>query len=472
MTKDSSLPSSTILTLGVLVLSSLVMILNETSLSVALPAVMEDFHIPATSAQWLITGFMLTMAVVIPTTGYLLERLSTRTLFLAANGVFLAGTILSAAAPGFAVLLAGRVVQAAGTAVMIPLLMTATMSLVPPAKRGSVMGIISIVISVAPALGPTVGGVILDALSWHFIFWAMTPLSVAIIVLGAVKLDNIGTARAVPLDIISVLLSALAFGGLVFGLSSINAMLTGQGTVEFIVTGVGVVALVLFVLRQRTLARQERALMDLRAFAYRNYTLSIVLMLIAFALFLGLVTILPIYLQTSLGITAAAAGMVVMPGGLIQGLISPLIGRLFDAHGPRPLMIPGVGLMAAAAVGFALLTETSAVWMVVGLHVSFAVGIGMLMTPLMTTALSSLPDNLYGHGSAIMNTLQQLAGAAGTAILVVFLTRGTQAGSAAGLTDAAATAQGTRWAFLFAVALAAVACVLTPLIKRVPVAEE
>lgn len=442
------------------------MILNETSLSVALPSIMEDFSIPATAAQWLTTGFMLTMAVVIPTTGYLLERLSTRAIFLAANGLFLIGCIIAALAPVFPLLLTGRIVQAAGTSLMIPLLMTVTMSLVPAEKRGSIMGIISIVISVAPALGPTVGGVILDALSWHFIFWLMTPLTAAIIALGIVKLPNVGATRAIPLDVVSVALSAFAFGGLVFGLSSINAILTGDGALELAVTAGGIVTLILFVLRQNALAKEDRALMDLRAFRHRNYTLSIALMLVAFALFLGLVTILPIYLQNSLGVSAAVAGLVVMPGGLIQGLISPYVGRLFDAHGPRPLMLPGVVMMTAAIWALAFLNEHSPVWLVVCLHVTFAVGVGLLMTPLMTTALSSLPGELYGHGSAIMNTLQQLAGAAGTAVLVVFLTRGTQAAVASGAADAAATAQGARWAFLAAGVLALVACVLTPLIKR------
>lgn len=233
------------------------------------------------------------------------------------------------------------------------------------------------------------------------------------------------------------------------------------------VTAAGVVALVIFVWCQITLARDNRALMDLRAFNHRNYTLSIILMLVAFALFLGLVTVLPIYLQNSLGMGAATAGLVVMPGGLIQGLISPLIGRLFDAHGPRPLMIPDAILMAVAMWSLAfLLSDAAPLWLIICLHVAFAVGVGMLMTPLMTTALSSLPGELYGHGSAIMNTLQQLAGAAGTAILVVVLTRGTQVALTTGETEAAATANGAHWAFVLAGVLSIVACVLTPLIKR------
>lgn len=464
------LSADTTMTLAVLVLGAMIMLLNETSLSVALPAIMADFGIPATTAQWMTTGFMLTMAVVIPTTGFLLERLTTRQIFFTGTVLFLAGTIIAALAPVFPLLLSGRIVQAAGTALMMPLLMTVTMTLVPPQRRGAVMGVISIVISVAPALGPTVGGFILNSLTWHYNFWLMVPLLLLVIVFGLLKLPNVGESRTIPLDVPSVILSVLGFGGLVYGLSSINAMLSGEGTTESIITVVGVIALVAFILRQRSLAAENRVLMDLRPFGVRNYTLSVVLMLLAFGLMLGTVTVLPIYLQTSLAVTAAITGLVVMPGGLLQGLISPFIGRLYDDYGPRPLLIPGVVLMAASMWAFSMLGEDSAVWVVIAIHVVMSLGMGLLMTPLMTTALGSLPGDLYGHGSAIMNTFQQLAGAAGTAILVVFLTRGTESAIAAGQSVPAATAHGVHWAFLFAGVAVLVAVAMSPLIKRVDAA--
>ena len=221
---SAEIPAKVIINLSVLVLGAMVMILNETSLSVALPAIMADYGIPATSVQWLLTGFMLTMAVVIPTTGFLLERLTTRQIFAASSGFFLAGTVVAALAPSFVVLLIGRVLQAGGTALMIPTLMTVAMTLVPQQRRGTVMGIISVVISVAPALGPTVGGAILNHFTWHVIFWAMLPLMVLILLAGLWRLSNVGENRDTPLDVASVILSALAFGGLVYGLSSIEKL--------------------------------------------------------------------------------------------------------------------------------------------------------------------------------------------------------------------------------------------------------
>ncbi|OFQ57500.1 MDR family MFS transporter [Corynebacterium sp. HMSC074H12] len=463
---SAEIPSKVITTLSILVLGAMVMILNETSLSVALPAIMADYSIPATSAQWLLTGFMLTMAVVIPTTGFLLERLTTRQIFVASAGLFLAGTVVAALAPSFFILLVGRVLQAGGTALMIPTLMTVAMTLVPAQRRGTVMGIISVVISVAPALGPTVGGAILNHFTWHAIFWAMVPLIALILVAGLWRLDNVGENRDTPLDGLSVVLSAFAFGGLIYGLSSIEKMLQGDGWVDIAVTVVGVIALVVFIRRQRRLALEDRALMDLRPFRVRNFTLAVIILLLSFGLMLGMVTVLPIYLQTTLGATAFATGLVVMPGGILQAFLSPIVGRLFDSYGPRPLMIPGSLLMVAGLWLMATLGENSAVWVVVGMHVIFSLGMCLMMTPLMTTALSSLPKKLYSHGSAIMNTFQQLAGATGTALLVVFLARGTLAGAAAGLSPAAATAQGTHWAFLFAGVAGIAIAVIAPLLKR------
>lgn len=464
---SAEIPAKVIINLSILVLGAMVMILNETSLSVALPTIMADFGIPATSAQWLLTGFMLTMAVVIPTTGFLIERLSTRQIFLVSTGLFLAGTVVAALAPNFLILLGGRVLQAGGTALMIPTLMTVAMTLVPAQRRGTVMGIISVVISVAPALGPTVGGAILNRFTWHVIFWAMVPLMALILLAGLWRLTNVGESRDVPLDGFSVVLSAFAFGGLVYGLSSIEKMLTGGAWTEILISIVGVVALIVFIRRQQRLSLDDRALMDLRPFRIRNFTLAVIILLISFGLMLGMVTVLPIYLQTTLGATAFATGLAVMPGGIIQAFLSPIVGRVFDSYGPRPLTIPGSLFMVVSLWLMAMLGESSTLWMVVGMHVLFSLGMCLMMTPLMTTALSSLPEKLYSHGSAIMNTFQQLAGAMGTAFLVVFLTRGTVAGAEAGMNAAAATAQGTHWAFLFAGIAGTAIAVLSPLLKRV-----
>lgn len=459
-TPAPGLPAEVKIILTVLVGSALVMFLNETILSVALPAIMTDFDVPATTAQWLTTGYMLTMAVVIPTTGWVMQRFTTRQVFLVAIASFLTGTIVAAAAPSFTVLLAGRIIQATGTALIMPLLMTVALTVVPANRRGSVMGVISIVMSVAPALGPTVSGFILNRFTWHWLFWLVVPLVVIALIVGAVFIRNIGETSRAPFDPLSVILATLAFGGLVYALSSLAA----QPRTAVVLAVVGVFALVLFVWRQ---LRLETPLLDLRPFTIRNYTVSVVTALLVMGTLLGVVMVLPIYLQNSLGVSPLVTGLLVMPGGLLSGLVAPFIGRLYDSVGPRPLLIPGAVLLTTATWWMTLLDASSPIALVISMHLVFSAALALMMTPLMTTALGSLPSRLYGHGSAILNTLQQLAGAAGTAVLIAALTAGTQASLDRGEGLSQATADGAHTSFLLAGIFATLVLVASPFVTKV-----
>lgn len=456
--------------LTVLTFTAFVMMLNETTLAVALPSMMADYSISAATAQWLLTGFMLTMAVVMPTTGWMLERFTTRSVFVFAAAAFLVGTVVAALAPSFALLLLARVAQAIGTAVILPLLMTVAMTLVPAARRGTVMGMIAVVMAVGPALGPTVAGLILSVASWHAIFWFMVPLVLAAAILGAVMITDVGERRSTPLDVVSVLLSVVAFGGLVYGLSSIGAIAEGgsAGRTALIVMGIGVVGLVVFVRRQIVRGRTGRALLDLRPLAVRNYTLPLVVLLLLFGTMLGVLNTLPLYLQGSVLVTALTAGLVLLPGGLLEGVLSPIAGRFFDRHGPRPLIVPGMALVVGSLFWLSTVDENSSVAVVVAVHIIFSVGLAMLFTPLMTTALGSLPSELYSHGSAILNTAQQLAGATGTALLISIYSGVSASDQAEGVAETVALADGANSAFLVGALAAVVALVLALFVTRNP----
>src|SRR5699024_9630883 len=272
-----------------LLVSAFVVILNETILSVALPPIMEDLDLAETTAQWLTTGFMLTMAVVIPTTGYLMGRFSTRQVFALAMSTFTAGTLLCAVSPTFLPLLIGRIVQASDTAVMMPLLMTTVMNLVPPSRRGQVMGNISIVISVAPALGPTISGLILSFAPWRALFVLVLPIAAAALLFGLSRIENVNEASDQPADPLSVLLAGVGFGRLVYGLTGISggsggdaaaAVSSGPPVAAVVCLVVGVLSLGLFVGRQLALQKHERPLLDLRTFSSRTFTVTVVLMVV------------------------------------------------------------------------------------------------------------------------------------------------------------------------------------------------
>lgn len=457
------------LILAVLVVSAMIMILNETILSVALPHIMTDYAVSADIAQWLTTGFMLTMAIVIPTTGFMLQRFSTRSIFIAALSMFILGTFLAAIAPAFWVLLAGRVVQACGTAIILPLLMTVTLTLVAPERRGAMMGINSIVISVAPALGPTLSGIILEKLTWHWLFWVMLPIGVVALVLGITLISTINETQKISFDVASVILSAIAFGGLVYGLSTIGALVSGSAMTPLWSLLIGVVFLAIFVWRQIQLDKHGKALLNLQPFKVANFSVSVGIVILAMGMMLGTVIVLPIYLQSSLMVSALVTGLLLLPGGLIQGVISPFIGRIYDNVGPRPLVIPGALFMLIGQwwLHFGLTGNTS-IGVVIAMHVVFGIGMALVMTPLMTVSLASLPMGLYGHGSAIMNTLQQLGGAAGTAIMIAALTIGAEKAAEGGATMATAQAAGASEAFVIGGIIAIIALIAAPFVKALP----
>ena len=464
---DAPVPSQVKLVIGVLLVASFVMILNETVMSVAIPRLMDEFAVTAATAQWLTTAFMLTMAVVIPTTGLILTRFSTRSVFLAAMGTFTAGTALAALAPVFPVLVLARVVQASGTAVMLPLLITTVLTFVPVSRRGRTMGLISIVIAVAPATGPTFSGFILNNFGWRWIFLAVLPIAALALVIGGSLVKNITTPRAVPFDALSIVLSATAFGGLIYGLSSIGEATEGHAAVPPAVPlVVGAAALAVFVWRQLGLQRRDAALLDLRPFRSRTFSVGVGMMLISMGALFGTLILLPIFLQNVMGLSTLETGLVLLPGGLTMGLIAPLVGRLFDRVGPRPLVVPGSVVVATALGLMTLLGAGSETWHVVLVHVLLSIGLGFLMTPLMTSALGSVEPALYSHGSAIMNTLQQLTGGAGTALFITVMSTRTASGIAEGLDPVAAQAVGIHDAFLWGAGLAVVAVAFSFLVRK------
>ena len=420
----SASPRDTRGTIPLLLVAAFVVILNETILAMALPHLMTDLQIDAVTAQWLSTAFMLTMAVVIPITGFILQRFDTRPVFLAAMGLFSAGTLLAAFSVGFPMLLGARIIQACGTAIMMPLLMTTILNLVPMAQRGRMMGNITIVISLAPAMGPTVSGLILQWLGWRWIFLLVLPIAVGTMVLGYFRLKNVSDPQVMRIDVPSVVLSAFGFGGLVYSLSKIGERSDGGTLLLAVSLTVGVVSLLAFVLRQVTLQRSGFPLLDLRTFTRPTFTLSLGAMMVSFAALIGSAILLPIYLQNVRGLPTVTAGLILLPGGLLMGLMGPVVGRLYDRFGPRVLTIPGSLLVVGALFGFSRITQSTPIPGLLALHITMMVGLALTFTPLFTSGLNVLPKRLYSHGSALVGTLQQVAGAAGTALLVTVMALG------------------------------------------------
>lgn len=467
-----------------LLVAAFVAILNETTMAIAIPRLNTTLGIPPEQGQWLTSGFMLTMAVVIPTTGFLIQRYTTRQVFLAAMTLFAAGTLVCLTAPGFLLLLTGRVIQASGTGIMMPLLMTTIMTVVPSHLRGRIMGRAGLVISLAPAIGPTMSGVVLDTLGWRWLFGIILPIALIALGLGFTWLTNLGERTTAPLDVLSVILSALAFGSIVYALSEFarGASTTTQGdddlgafmtspTGIWVTIAAGAVALGLFVWRQLVLQRRDGALLDLRVFTSQNFVVAILIMTIVALSMFGTFSLLPLYLQSVVGLNATQSGLVMLPGSVLMGLLGPVMGQIYDARGARILLIPGTLLITAALVSYSTVGVGTPVWFIAGTQILMALGLAGSFTPLLSASLGSLKRHLYSHGSAVLNTLQQVAGAAGTAVLIGIYSAALNTRGATGLSVVEAGTAGAHTAFRFAVAVATVGLVLALFVHK-PVEED
>jgi DHA2 family lincomycin resistance protein-like MFS transporter len=448
------------LVINLLLVATFVVILNETLMAVAIPRLMHDLNVSADAVQWLTTAFLLTTSVVIPVTGFLLQRLNTRPVFVWAMSLFSLGTLVATLAPNLEVLVVARIIQASGTAIMMPLLMTTAMTLAPPQTRGKTMGFITTVISVAPAIGPTISGVILNYLSWRWMFLLVLPISVGALALGWLRMVNVTTPHSARLDGISVVLSGFAFGGIVYGLSNVGVATAGAHTAS-IWSAVGAAFLAVFIFRQLKLQKTGYPLLDLRTFESRNFTVSVLLMASMMMALFGTIILLPIYLQNVLGLSTLQTGLLLLPGGLLMGLLGPHVGHLYDKLGPIRLLVPGVIVVSIVLWAMTLLGPHTPVGYILAGHVVMSIGFALLFTPLFTVSLSSVKPSLYAHGSAVIGTIQQAAGAAGVALFVALMSARAATLAAHGLAAIDALSGGVRGGFLCGaiISLFAVGCV-------------
>lgn len=470
--------------LGILFFGAFVSFLNNSLMNVALPTIMADLNVASyATGQWLSTGYMLVSGILIPVSAFLLTKFTNRQLFITAMLLFTLGTAVAALAHSFGMLLAGRMIQAAGSSVMSPLLMNVMLISFPREKRGAAMGVFGLVMIVAPALGPTLSGYIVQYYDWRLLFEMVLPFAILSLVLAIFKLENVMPTRPTSLDYLSVVLSTLGFGGLLYGFS--EASTTGWGDPVVITTiAVGAVMIVLFTLRQ---FKMNVPLLNLSVYKYPMFALSSLISVVnSAALFSGMI-LTPAYVQSVRGITAFESGLMMLPGAIVMGIMSPITGKLFDKFGPRTLGV--IGLLITSITTYMMTmfdTETTYTHIIV-LYSVRMLGISMLMMPIMTNGLNQLPTRLNPHGTAVNNTLNQVAGALGTAIFVSLMNSHAESSIAeqmskvdlTTITDAekAHIAQlglldGIQFSFLIATFTTLVALVLTLFIKRVDVSKE
>ncbi|MGL4763069.1 MAG: DHA2 family efflux MFS transporter permease subunit [Sarcina sp.] len=405
---------------SVLLLGTFIAFLNETALTTALPTIIRELNLTASNGQWLTTAFMLTSGIMVPMTAFLIKRFSTRGLFFVSMGLFTIGTVIGSIAPSFDILLIARIIQAMGAGIILPLMQTVFLFIFPAKERGTAMGIMGIVISFAPAIGPTFAGWLVEHYRWQDLFYITLPIAIIDLVLGYFLLKNVKKSEKASIDILSVVTSTIGFGGLLYGFS--NAGSYGWGSSKFLIpTIVGVLGLIIFTYRQFTM---KNPFLNLRVFKNKTFSFATLIVLIVFAGFLSTEVILPLYVQTARGFTSFESGLLLLPGALILGVMSPITGRLFDKFGGRLLVLLGLLLVTAGTLTFMFLTATTSLVFISTMYAIRLLGIALFMMPLTTISLNALEQQFYSHGIAASTTLRQVAASIGTAILITVMVNG------------------------------------------------
>ncbi len=401
----------------VLLSGAFITILNQTLLGTALPPIMKDLQVSESTVQWLQSIFMLVNGIMIPVTAFLIERFTSRQLFLTAMSIFAVGTLLCAVGIDFSMLLIGRVLQAAGAGIMMPLMQTILFLTFPKEKRGTAMGLFGLVIAFAPAIGPTLSGILVEHLSWRSVFYVVFPIAIIIIIASIFLLKNVTETTHPKLDIASVILSTLGFGGLLYSFSSVGE--AGWTSVQFIAPlVVGIVSLVIFIRRQLNL---KEPMLEFRVFSYGIYTLGTVLSMFVFGVLIATNIILPLYMQNMLQYSALKSGLVLLPGAIIMGMMNPITGYLFDKFGGKWLARIGLFVLVVSTLPFTMLTEHTTFTYLATSNALRMVSIAMVMMPMTTLAINQLPNDLIAHGTAMNNTFRQMAGAIGTAVFITIM---------------------------------------------------
>ncbi|MFK9090193.1 DHA2 family efflux MFS transporter permease subunit [Bacillus salipaludis] len=408
--------------LAILMIGAFIAMLNETLLNVALPSIMKDLDVGASTVQWLSTGYMLVNGIMIPATAFLIQRYSVRGLFLTAISLFTVGTFLAGFSTVFPVLLVARLIQASGSAIMMPLLMNVMLTSFPPEKRGGAMGLFGLIFIFAPAVGPTLSGWMLEHFDWRMLFHFVSPIAVIVLLIGIFLLKDKKEKVEISLDALSLVLSSLGFGGLLYGFSSAG----DKGWDSSLVYGtiiVGAISLILFILRQFKL---EKPMLEFRIYKYPMFALSSAISVVISMAMFSAMLLLPIYVQTIRGISPMKSGLMMLPGAILMGIMSPITGKLFDKFGGRILAIIGLSITIVTSYFFSKLALDTSYSHLILLYSARMFGMSMVMMPVMTNGLNQLPARYYPHGTAMNSTLQQVSGAIGSALLVTIMTNRTK----------------------------------------------
>lgn len=404
--------------LAAMLFGMFIAILNQTLLNVALPKINTEFNISASTGQWLMTGFMLVNGILIPISAFLFNKYSYRKLFIIGLALFTLGSLVCAISFNFPIMMSGRVLQAIGAGILMPLGSNVIVTIFPPEKRGVAMGTMGIAMILAPAIGPTLSGYIVQNYDWNVMFYGMFFIGIIAIVIGLFWFKLYQSKTNPKADIPGIIYSTIGFGSLLYGFS--EAGNKGWGSTEIVTMFiVGTVFIIFFILRE---LRMKAPMLSLEVLKYPTYTLTTIINMIVMMSLYGGMILLPLYLQNLRGFSALDSGLLLLPGALVMGALGPVAGKLLDTIGIKPLAIFGIGIMTYATWELSKLNMDTTYLHIMWIYIVRSFGMAFVMMPIITAGMNALPPRLISHGNAFVNTMRQLAGSIGTAILVTVMT--------------------------------------------------
>lgn len=447
--------------LAILMVGCFIGFLNQTLMNTALPDVMAEFKITPALGQWLTNGYMLVNGIMVPLTAFLIQRFTTRQLYLSALIIFGSGTLLAGLAPNYPTLIAGRMIQAMGGGIFGPLMNVVIMNLFPVDRRGRAMGVIGLALNFAPTLGPTISGWIVTYLSWRYLFFMVAPLVAIDLILACYFLHNIGEQRFLRFDFIGVVLSSLGLGALLVGFSNAGA---GSWT-AFNVWGyilIGLIITLVFIYQQ---THAKITLINFNVFKYRQFNIAVLINVVLMIALYGGAILLPLYMQVVRGHSAFLSGLVLLPGALVTALLSPVSGSLYDKYGARNLALIGLLINAVGTLALGIMNFNTGIWYIMLWQTIRQVGLVIVIMPVQTEAFSALPLKLVPDGSAAFTTIRQLAASFGTALLVTVMALVANQLTYQGHTNISSQLSGIQVTYGLAMGLVLIAALLTRLLK-------
>lgn len=442
--------------IAVLVFSAFIATFNETILNVALSGIMKEMSVTAGTVQWLITAYMIVTSVMVPVTAFLIQTFKTKQLFLSALGLLLIGTICAAFSGSFIMLMISRMIQASGTGMMIPIMMNTVLIVSPKEKIGSSMAICVCAVSLGPAFGPTVSGIVLQYFSWHGLFIMLVPIIAIAMIVGKLVLADVVELTKPKIDYLSIVLSTIGLGTIIYGISSISE---GDIKVTLVSFLIGIVCMIIFVKRQLVL---EEPMLNLSPFKYPKFVIGVLLVMVSMMVMFTMNVMLPMFMEGSLGATSFVAALSLLPAVIFNGIVTPIGGKIYDKYGVKVLVPVGLCIIAVFVFMLAHSTNLTSLLKIIITYICVCIGVGLTMSPSQTHSLNVLPKEYYPHGVAIVNTLQQVSAAIGSSLFIGIMSAVQLKALAAGtVSNEAAVAAGFSSASMVAFGIAVVGLVLS-----------